>query len=1014
MLIWRISADNESKEIFNLTIPGIFQDKRNCMGDSTENTNEINSYGVWVKRGPDENAEESPQVHFNDTDLPDLSENVQDDDGDMFITPPPEPQATSFGDETKDASDTMPNSDGIEGFDGADFSAFDIPKDIAAPTNSTADIPDGEVSFDDLLGGDSSDGEISLDAFMSGDSDEISLDDFLDDFGGGSSQKEDDVPDDMPLDINVKFNEDPKNQVPTEDIPLEDNSEDSEEIAEPEASDTDAAEIDEAADENKAEEPSEPVHISPVATETVDFALEEISLDDFNLDESDDATAAALGASINSAATADDGLAMFGKPKVVDYDLAITEDDVTQAAPNVEETESPKGQEQNTNTTTVDNSLLEQIVSDLAGLKNEITSIKADLANLKEGKIAIPSVKTEDNNSPEIDAPTSEIEPSTPEMAEIDSMPNIPEMPDAITEDGEATSPFFDEAPTEKPVETQEGFFSDNDDDIVALSGNELDNIVNTSEITEEENIEADSDEKEISLESENASELEANAEISEEPSSENQDIFFSDNDEEIALSGNELDNIVNTSEMTEEISAPEGEVLEDSSSEEIVAPNAQEALAEEVVETEVESFEEAENTSSVGKDEDDFSTKFSENSPFGTISDDDMALESTETPDTGLYMDIDNNALEEPNLEEIEQNVEDSEDISLPKSEEIPLEGEDKIIPPDESAIISDEPVIEDPTFEEPVAEDTISEEPAIDETAFEEPVVEDTICEEPAMDETVSEDTAIEEPIADKMPIEEPAFEEPATEDTISEEPAMDETASEDTAIEEPIPIAEEPPIEDPAFEEPIADEPPVEEPAFEEPVAEDTICEEPAMDETASEDTAIEEPIADEMPIEDPAFEEPATEDTICEEPAIDETVSEDTAIEEPIADEPAIEETVVQETQNPIDYEEAKQIQDGYINDITNEDDSISETLSNENMDYLSEDKDILSAEIDTTENSQTEASATDLPHNLKSEVKSVLLYMDQLLENLPEEKIVEFAKSDHFATYKKLFNELGLA
>ena len=962
MLIWRISADNESKEIFNLTIPGIFQDKRNCMGDSTENTNEINSYGVWVKRGPDENAEESPQVHFNDTDLPDLSENVQDDDGDMFITPPPEPQATSFGDETKDASDTMPNRDGIEGFDGADFSAFDIPKDIATPTNSTADIPDGEVSFDDLLGGDSSDGEISLDAFMSGDSDEISLDDFLDDFGGGSSQKEDDVPDDMPLDINVKFNEDPKNQVPTEDIPLEDNSEDSEEIAEPEASDTDAAEIDEAADENKAEEPSEPVHISPVATETVDFALEEISLDDFNLDESDDATAAALGASINSAATADDGLAMFGKPKVVDYDLAITEDDVTQAAPNVEETESPKGQEQNTNTTTVDNSLLEQIVSDLAGLKNEITSIKADLANLKEGKIAIPSVKTEDNNSPEIDAPTSEIEPSTPEMAEIDSMPNIPEMPDAITEDGEATSPFFDEAPTEKPVETQEGFFSDNDDDIVALSGNELDNIVNTSEITEEENIEADSDEKEISLESENASELEANAEISAKPSSENQDIFFSDNDEEIALSGNELDNIVNTSEMTEEISAPEGEVLEDSSSEEIVAPNAQEALAEEVVETEVESFEEAEDTSSVGKDEDDFSTKFSENSPFGTISDDDMALESTETPDTGLYMDIDNNALEEPNLEEIEQNVEDSEDISLPKSEEIPLEGEDKIIPPDESAIISDEPVIEDPTFEEPVAEDTI--------------------CEESAMDETASEDTVIEEP---------------ATEDTICEEPAIDETVSEDTAIEEP-----------------IADEPSIEEPAFEEPAAEDTICEEPAMDETVSEDTAIEEPIADEMLIEEPAFEEPATEDTICEEPAMDETVSEDTVIEEPIADEPAIEETVVQETQNPIDYEEAKQIQDGYINDITNEDDSISETLSNENMDYLSEDKDILSAEIDTTENSQTESSATDLPHNLKSEVKSVLLYMDQLLENLPEEKIVEFAKSDHFATYKKLFNELGLA
>ena len=35
-------------------------------------------------------------------------------------------------------------------------------------------------------------------------------------------------------------------------------------------------------------------------------------------------------------------------------------------------------------------------------------------------------------------------------------------------------------------------------------------------------------------------------------------------------------------------------------------------------------------------------------------------------------------------------------------------------------------------------------------------------------------------------------------------------------------------------------------------------------------------------------------------------------------------------------------------------------------------------------------------------------------MDQLLENLPEDKIMEFAKSEQFTTYKKLFNELGLS
>jgi hypothetical protein len=45
--------------------------------------------------------------------------------------------------------------------------------------------------------------------------------------------------------------------------------------------------------------------------------------------------------------------------------------------------------------------------------------------------------------------------------------------------------------------------------------------------------------------------------------------------------------------------------------------------------------------------------------------------------------------------------------------------------------------------------------------------------------------------------------------------------------------------------------------------------------------------------------------------------------------------------------------------------------------------------------------------------LKSDIRSVLSYLDRLLESLPEEKIEEFAHSEHFDTYKKLFEELGL-
>jgi hypothetical protein len=51
---------------------------------------------------------------------------------------------------------------------------------------------------------------------------------------------------------------------------------------------------------------------------------------------------------------------------------------------------------------------------------------------------------------------------------------------------------------------------------------------------------------------------------------------------------------------------------------------------------------------------------------------------------------------------------------------------------------------------------------------------------------------------------------------------------------------------------------------------------------------------------------------------------------------------------------------------------------------------------------------------ELPSNLRQELKTVLSYMDHLLESLPEEKIEEFARSEYFDTYKKLFEELGLA
>jgi hypothetical protein len=53
------------------------------------------------------------------------------------------------------------------------------------------------------------------------------------------------------------------------------------------------------------------------------------------------------------------------------------------------------------------------------------------------------------------------------------------------------------------------------------------------------------------------------------------------------------------------------------------------------------------------------------------------------------------------------------------------------------------------------------------------------------------------------------------------------------------------------------------------------------------------------------------------------------------------------------------------------------------------------------------------ASAGIPDNLKDEIRTVLKYMDHLLEALPDEKIQEFAGSDYFVMYKKLFEDLGL-
>ena len=152
-------------------------------------------------------------------------------------------------------------------------------------------------------------------------------------------------------------------------------------------------------------------------------------------------------------------------------------------------------------------------------------------------------------------------------------------------------------------------------------------------------------------------------------------------------------------------------------------------------------------------------------------------------------------------------------------------------------------------------------------------------------------------------------------------------------------------------------------------------------PTVDKVLSEETEPEVEVDEKTEAEnEPEVEVDAETEAEAEnEPEVEESFtsvdsfSEENTIEEPVTDTPV--ETSFAEVDN------------------------LNNTLSDSNLAYL-----------DKTD-SETETAATT---DLKQDIKSVLLYMDQLLENLPEEKIVEFAKSDEFVTYKKLFSELGLS
>ena len=400
-------------------------------------------------------------------------------------------------------------------------------------------------------------------------------------------------------------------------------------------------------------------------------------------------------------------------------------------------------------------------------------------------------------------------------------------------------------------------------------------------------------------------------------------------------------------------------------------------------------------------------------------ISLDEMTLDDTNDEislDEITLDDIDDeNSLDEISLDDI--TIDDIDDeISL---DEITLDDTDDEISLDEitlddtdDEISLDEITLDDTddeiSFDEITLNDTddeisldeISLNDTDDEISLDEITLDDT-DDEISLDEFIIDDTE------DEISLDEFIIDD--TEDEIS----LDEFASDDLEDEISLDEMELPDLDEIiAEEEDLIDLPDVDEIVIEEPEIEDSLedIELPDLDDMIMEEEInssdihddIELPDLDEIIIEDDEPESLPDLDEILAESSIEEELS---SIELPDMDDFTLDDEI-----------ELPQLDDPAEDNLFGDD---SESVDLDSLEQLAveepeiSDENFASEFNDRVEEIRDAAKNGNVPEELKDEIKDILLYMDQLLESLPDEKIQEFARSEHFEVYKKIFEELGI-
>jgi hypothetical protein len=450
---------------------------------------------------------------------------------------------------------------------------------------------------------------------------------------------------------------------------------------------------------------------------------------------------------------------------------------------------------------------------------------------------------------------------------------------------------------------------------------------------------------------------------------------FDEEDDEKIALTGDELDNILNTADFTEEAGADATEELPG------VFPSPEDGGLIPSDSTQV--IEESALPDLLSDQEDIIG-------PEAELEAEDLSLPELEEEEGGeeddIAIDLDFDSIDPESLSEESLPPPES-----PAGEKISLDAE-------EFDINMDSPLEDSP--EEAAASEEMFDLPGEDALELAEPGDDFSLPGE-VLDETEELQILREEgakpltpPPEDTSYLDEEAPDSPAEES--AEKSGLDESVLDlsGAVIDEPDLSTE---ITDIPLEEPSLDEFSLDEEEGEE--AGDIVIDLDFEDSPAglSAEESPAEAVEDEPEISLPAEEEALNLDIPEERPAEELSLPGEENFAQVIPEGFEVE---ADDSRGPLDEDLEEDI------------------LSEGDIDTLEKssgvlDTDELSGGAEAAESALADEDGLNIPNSIKQELKTVLSYMDQLLESLPEDKIEEFAKSEYFDTYKKLFKELGL-